>query len=189
MNSLSGNLNKPQRHVAKLIVDGNLHELLENVIPKSYYSTAFDKSGNKLVAFAAKVAVKHGTTHDHGVHKAIFEYIVYNVPKDSDLTTCAVGRRGHCLAHAIAPHATQTSHINVIKNIINAKVGHGTFVKHAGKANANGRRAVNYAGTGAIREHYQRMDPATVTRAVKNATPDERAAIASLLAQMRGVRL
>ena len=191
MAKLSPNLNKSkQRPFAKLIIDGNFTELMELGIPKSYYGVAFDTEGNKLVAFAAIVAVKYGTTHEHGIHKEIFQYIVDNAPNVTDLTTCALHNPKHCLAHAIAQHATQTSHINVIKSIINAKVGAGTFAKHAGRANGKkGRRAVNYAGENAIREHYQRMDPNAFTRAVQTATPAERAAYFNMLAKMRGVRL
>lgn len=188
MGSLSPRLNNNQMRFARVIIDGQLDMILESGVPKSYYNVAFDTDGNKLVAFAAKVAVKQGTTHDHGVHKAIFEYIVEHAPKVSDLTTCAKDRLGHCLAHAIAQHATQTSQINVIKSIINAKVGAGTFAKHAGKANKNGRRAANYAGGNAIKEHYGKMTGIS-PNVLKTATPAELAAMASLLGKMRRTRI
>ena len=135
---LNEKLNKNQRAFAEHIIRGHLDIITSTKIPKSYYDTAFDTHGNKLGAFAAKVAV---TMKNAFPYLDIFKAIVNQAESKAKMFTCAKGARSHCLPHAIANRATTAGHINTIRNI----VGKNNFNKHAAKPNHTGKRAANYS--------------------------------------------
>lgn len=99
------------RHTyAEAIVRGDLAAMkaLRSDIPKSWFSQPWDNHGNKLLAFAAKIALHHGpvrTSSGLSPHAMVFQYLVtvcatHGLP----LFSTAKDIKGYSVAHVIANH-------------------------------------------------------------------------------------
>jgi len=147
MSELNTTLNKAQKGVALHIVRGNLNELKEQGIKKTYFDVPFDTRNNKLVAFTARVAVTMGNTYPY---LDIFKYVVSEARRHKkNVFSCAKGSRGHCLPHAIANRAWNVGHVEAIRNI----VGPTNFNTYAAKPNQTGKTARNHSYTQSVKNY------------------------------------
>jgi len=124
------------------IVQGNLSYVSHSKTPKSWFNYAIDSSGNKLVAFAAKIALQKGvvnslSTPNRPVYTpwgSIFLHLVVK-SRDHDVPvfTQAAGsrnsptRKNYTVLHVIADHAERARDVEALLNIL---------VTHSGKNRA-----------------------------------------------------
>jgi len=145
--------NRNQFPFATAIINGNI-TILRNLarVPASYYTTPFDKEGNKLVAFAAKVAL----VMNDDDHFDVLRHLVNEAPKHTNIMPCATGSRGHCVPHVAAKHALTSNAINRVARIINSKLPVGKqFKNYAAAPNVHGKTARDYATVNAVRERLR----------------------------------
>jgi hypothetical protein len=162
---------------AEAIVNGNVYQFDAAVraskgttrgIPVSWYSKVFDRTGNKLVAFAGKALVASGMSADH---MTIFKTILMGAKEKSHIMTCAKDRKGHCIPHAVAPYMKTAENVKKMANIVNgrmrelhkrnSKTAMKTFKQHGMVTNSARKTAHEYAqpnslGSNSIRNEFMR---------------------------------
>lgn len=161
-----------KRNLAEAIVRGDLKAVQAEQIPSSWFTTeAFDNHGNRLVAFAAKIALqKHAvSTVGTGIFPTmwgtIFEHVLQKcVARQKSPFVTAKNKTNYNVLHVVADHAKSAADaafiINKIaqysglnKNKLSHKAGlkynkafsPGTLASHRGVINAAGTSGVNIA--------------------------------------------
>jgi len=142
-------LNDNQRSMYQQIVGGIL---ITGTIPSNYYITQFDTDGNKLVAFATKVALHHRM---RGAYDKNLKKIVAGAQSKSHVFACTSDRAGHCVTHITAAHARSAEDASKVRNMIRKKLGTDTWRTYAAKTNHTGRTAQAHAHH---REHHNVAD-------------------------------
>lgn len=132
-------LNGNQRSMYQQIVNGIR---INGTIPANYYTTQFDTDGNKLVAFATKVALQHRM---RGEYEKNLKKIVAGAKTKAHVFACTSDRKGHCVTHVTGAHAQSAEDASKVRNIIRGTHDVDTWRKYAGKSNHTGRTAQAHA--------------------------------------------
>lgn len=143
------------------IVGGNRIDIENFDIPKTWFTKPFDNHGNKLVAFAAKVALQKGATNTNGNrsnHAKIFEDILIKAKKSgSPVLTTAYQQTHYMITHVIANHNLKSGQNaavilrilkeNLPKAVINKALKAKFNKQHSpgSQAERRGRQGVNVA--------------------------------------------
>lgn len=147
---------RPMKAFGRAIIGGDVQMVKAiasvNRIPKSWYTSAFDEQGRKLVSFAVHVALRKGMT---SAYEDILWTVIKNAGNKSHITTCLLNKRHECVAHVVAQHATETHHVNKIGNMVTNRLQNHGATWHAmlGKKSPNGRVPGNHAKFPAIGQH------------------------------------
>jgi len=121
-------------------------------LPKTWYTSAFDNEGRKLVSFTVHVALENGMTK---AYEDILLMVIKHSHKKSDITTCLYKTRHECVAHVVARNAKEIHHVNRIGNMVSNRLNnhgaawYGMLTKRA----PNGRLPGNHAKFPAIGQH------------------------------------
>ena len=148
---------KPMRVFARAIIGGEV-DLVRAIItsqkklPKSWYDSAFDNEGRKLVAFTVHVALENGMTK---AYEDILLMVIKHSHNKSDITTCLYKKRHECVAHVVARHAKETHHVNRVGNMVSDHLKNRGAAWHGmlSKPGPNGRLPGNHAKFPAIGQH------------------------------------
>lgn len=138
-NAMNPRLNGNQRSMYQQIVNGIR---ITGTIPANYYTTQFDTDGNKLVAFATKVALQHRM---RGEYEKNLKKIVAGAKTKAHVFACTSDRKGHCVTHVTGAHAQSAEDASKVRNIIRGTHDVDTWRKYAGKSNHTGRTAQAHA--------------------------------------------
>lgn len=138
-NAMNPRLNGNQRSMYQQIVNGIR---ITGPIPANYYTTQFDTDGNKLVAFATKVALQHRM---RGEYEKNLKKIVAGAKTKAHVFACTSDRKGHCVTHVTGAHAQSAEDASKVRNIIRGTHDVDTWRKYAGKSNHTGRTAQAHA--------------------------------------------
>ncbi len=138
-NAMNPRLNGNQRSMYQQIVGGIR---ITGPIPANYYTTQFDTDGNKLVAFATKVALQHRM---RGEYEKNLKKIVAGAKTKAHVFACTSDRAGHCVTHITGAHAQSAEDASKVRNIIRGTHDVDTWRQYAGKSNHTGRTAQAHA--------------------------------------------
>jgi len=150
----------PMQAFGRAIIGGDV-DLVRAIItsykklPKTWYDSAFDNEGRKLVSFTVHVALENGMTK---AYEDILLMVVNSSHKKSDITTCLYKKRHECVAHVVARHAKETHHVNKIGNMVtnHLKNRGAAWYGMLSKPGPNGRLPGNHAKFPAIGQHMGR---------------------------------
>ena len=151
---------KPMQAFARAIIRGEV-DLVRAIItsqkklPSSWYTSAFDNEGRKLVAFTVHVALENGMTK---AYEDILLMVIKHSHNKSDITTCLYKKRHECVAHVVARHAKETHHVNRVGNLVSNHLKNrgATWYGMLSQRAPNGRLPGNHAKFPAIGQHMGR---------------------------------
>lgn len=169
-NTLCPKCTGDRRRFARYVLAGNLEGVEEflkerkGAIPKTWYTTAFDTHGRKLVAFAVHAALEGGMSEDR---RMILHIVIDNASEPGHLTTCIKDKRDQCVAHVVAKHAMSGNHVDTVRRMISRKLKNDGKAWSAmiSKKNKSGRTAANHASVPVVAE---RMGGSASTKIMKN---------------------
>ena len=151
---------KPMQAFARAIIRGEV-DLVRAIItsqkklPSSWYTSAFDNEGRKLVSFTVHVALENGMTK---AYEDILLMVIKHSHNKSDITTCLYKKRHECVAHVVARHAKETHHVNRIGNMVSNHLKNrgAAWYGMLSKPGPNGRLPGNHAKFPAVGQHMGR---------------------------------